>query len=94
MNEHGDRLSANENHYLSQLFNRTLLTELHLCKCTGFYSPSERHAVLYSAMMWGGKKQEDALLHCDSAINTIIPHQSGESSLESRPSCIRDAPAL
>lgn len=51
MNEHGDRLSANENHYLSQLFNRTLLTELHLCKCTGFYSLSERHAVLYSAMM-------------------------------------------
>lgn len=48
--------------------------------------------MLYSAGMW--EKQEDALLHCDSAINTIIPHQSGESSLESRPSCIRDALAL
>lgn len=41
-----------------------------------------------------GGKQEDAILHCDSAINTIIPHQSGESSLESRPSCIRDVLAL
>lgn len=57
-----------------------------------FLLPSERHAVLYSAVMW--EKQEDALLHCDSAINTIIPHQSGESSLESRPSCIRDVLAL
>lgn len=57
-----------------------------------FLLPSERHAVLYSAVMW--EKQEDALLHCDSAINTIIPYQSGESSLESRPSCIRDVPAL
>ena len=57
-----------------------------------FLLPSERHAVLYSAVMW--EKQEDALLHCDSAINTIILHQSGESSLESRPSCIRDALAL
>lgn len=57
-----------------------------------FLLPSERHAVLYSAVM--KEKQEHALLHCDSAINTIIPHQSGESSLESRPSCIRDALAL
>lgn len=48
--------------------------------------------MLYSVVIW--EKQEDALLHCDSAINTIIPHQSGESSLESRPSRIRDVLAL
>lgn len=33
------------------------------------------NALLYSAVMWG-KKQEDALLHCDSAINTITPPPS------------------
>lgn len=57
-----------------------------------FLLPSERHAKLYSAVMW--EKQEDVLLHCDSAINTIIPHQSGESSLENWPSSIRDVVAL
>lgn len=88
MDKRGDRLSANENHHLSIPLNRTLLSELHLCKCTGFYS--QCFALFCSDV--GKKKQEDALLHCDSAINTIIPHQSGESSLESRPSCIRDAP--
>jgi len=70
------------------------LIGLYLVNCRFFFflHPSERLAVLYSAVMW--EKQEDALLHCDSAINTIIPHQSGESSLEIRASCIRDAQAL
>lgn len=77
MNEHGDRLSANENHYLSQLFNRTLLTELHLCKCTGFYSPSERHAVLYSAMMWGEKNKK---MH--SCIVTVLSIPSSPIKVE------------
>lgn len=43
--------------------------------------------MLYSAVMW--KKQEDALLHCDSAINTIIPikvekalQKAGQAALE------------
>lgn len=85
-------LSANENHYLSRLLNRTLLSELHLCKCTGF-SSQVKGMLCFILFRYGGK-QEDAILHCDSAINTITPHQSGESSLESRPSCIRDVLAL
>lgn len=52
-----------------------------------FLLPSERHAGFYSAVMW--EKQEDALLHCDSAINTIIPikvekalQKAGQAALE------------
>lgn len=47
---------------------------------------SEWHAMLFSAVMW--KKQED-VLHCDSAINTIIPikvekalQKAGQAALE------------